>query len=119
MHKHLGAIEGELELLFDKKGAAKLKKMMSKSKKGMFQMEHEMERLLAKKVKIFANVENRRQDILIAIVRIAMKSLYEGVRRLRISKFGYQQLQVDVNFIETLLREVYGIEDETGYVSAK
>ena len=61
----------------------------------MFQMEHEMERLLAKKVKIFSNVENNREELLLGIMKISLKTMYEGIRNLRISKFGYQQLQVD------------------------
>lgn len=102
-------------MLFEKKYFPKLKKAVSKSKKGMFQIEHEMERQLAKKIKIYGNVEYNRNAILVAIVRIALKGLYEIIRKLKISKYGGQQLQMDIYFLEVLFRDLIGIEDETGY----
>lgn len=114
INKQLNLIEAEMEIFFNKKATIKSKKFSQKPKKGMFQMEHEMERLLAKKVKIFSNVENNREELLLGIMKISLKTMYEGIRNLRISKFGYQQLQVDLRFIETILEDIYGLDDETG-----
>jgi len=108
-------IDKELSLLFEKKAPTKAKKPVSKSKKGMFQIEHEMERQLAKKIKIFGNVEYKRNEVLVSIVRISLKGLYESIRMKRINKNGYQQLQMDMHFLETLFKEYFGIDDETGY----
>jgi len=115
--KQISLIDQEMGLLFDKKSGSKAKKPIPRAKKGVFQMEHEMERLLAKKVKIFANVECKRPDIMIGFMRIALKSFYEEIRNLHIAKFGFQQLQIDLNFIETVLREIYNLDDETGILS--
>lgn len=112
MNKRLGLIETEIETFFNKKPVIKPKK--AKKNKAMFQMDYDMERLLAKKTKIFIDVKDNREDLIMSIMRMSLKTFYEGVRNLRLSKFGYQQIQIDMRFIETILEEIYGIDDESG-----
>ena len=112
MNKRLSLIATEIEIFFNEKPLPKPRR--NNKSNVVFQTVHIMEQLLAKKTKIFANVERNRKELIMSIMQISLKALYEEIRRLRVSKFGYQQIQIDMRFLRTLLEDVYSIDDDTG-----
>eukprot|EP00826_Nyctotherus_ovalis_P063159 TRINITY_DN9239_c0_g3_i1.p1 TRINITY_DN9239_c0_g3~~TRINITY_DN9239_c0_g3_i1.p1 ORF type:complete len:231 (+),score=74.29 TRINITY_DN9239_c0_g3_i1:1763-2455(+) len=110
MNKRLDLIETEIETFFNKKPVIKAEK--SKGDKAMFLLNYYTDRVLANRTKIFIDVKDSREDLIMSIMRMSLKTFYEEVRNLRLSKFGYQQIQIDMRFIETILEKIYGIDDE-------
>jgi hypothetical protein len=80
-------------------------------------MEYEMERFLAKKLKIYESVGFYRDNIILSIMNIGFKAFYEWIRQLRFSQFGYQQIQIDSNFIYIILTHILTGKDNTGYLN--
>lgn len=76
-------------------------------------MEREMERLLAKKLQTFAPAPFNRNGVLVGILRIAFKALYEFVREVTFGKYGLQQIQVDCAFL-TLFVQGFVEADDAG-----
>lgn len=74
-------------------------------------MELEMERLLAKKMQVFAIIPFNRNGAMVGILRTAFKALCEYVREETFAKFGLQQIQVDCAFLGDLLRGYVESED--------
>eukprot|EP00927_Polykrikos_kofoidii_P059742 TRINITY_DN54879_c0_g1_i1.p1 TRINITY_DN54879_c0_g1~~TRINITY_DN54879_c0_g1_i1.p1 ORF type:complete len:828 (+),score=179.60 TRINITY_DN54879_c0_g1_i1:78-2561(+) len=74
-------------------------------------MELEIEREWAKKVQVFATVPFNRNGVVLAILRIAFKALYEHVREETFGKFGLQQIQVDCAFLAEVVRDFVEAED--------
>lgn len=74
-------------------------------------MELEMERLWAKKLRVFALVPFNRNGAVVGILRIAIKALYEYCREETFGKFGLQQMQVDCAFLGEMLRDFVEAED--------
>jgi hypothetical protein len=54
--------------------------------------------------------EFKRNYVLNEIVKRTLKSFDESVRYLTFSKYGYQQIQVDTNYLQNKLRDV--LDDE-------
>jgi len=80
-------------------------------------MEREMERLLAKKLQTFAPVPFNRNGVLVGILRIAFKALYEDVREVTFGKYGLQQVQVDCAFL-TLFVQGFVEGDDAGLLES-
>ncbi|KAK3879184.1 hypothetical protein Pcinc_016227 [Petrolisthes cinctipes] len=62
-----------------------------------------LNKLWSERIEIFAPVEFTRVSILTGIVKISLKTLLESVRLRTLSRFGLQQVQVDVHFLRTFL----------------
>ena len=75
-----------------------------------------MERSLAKRMNIFTNYPMKRDELVMGIMKIGLKSICELVRLKRFNKFGYQQLQIDTAFLCSILFEVLKVNDEQGYI---
>jgi len=74
-------------------------------------MELEIERLVAKKLQIFAPIPFNRNGAIVGILRIAFKALYEYMREEMFAKFGVQQIQVDCAFLADAARIFVESED--------
>ncbi len=66
-------------------------------------LQHDVERIFARKVKAHVPVEFSKDQILKNIFTISFKGLLEYVRLATFSKNGYQQIQLDCHFIRVLL----------------
>jgi len=73
--------------------------------------DQEIERMFESKTTIFGEVEYSRSGVLLSIGRILLKTLSEYIRRETFGKFGYQQIEIDVNFIKYALTEIIGISE--------
>ena len=59
--------------------------------------------MFSEKIEIFSPVEASKVSILTGIVKIALKTLLECVRVKTFSRFGFQQMQVDVHYLSLYL----------------
>jgi hypothetical protein len=55
------------------------------------------------KIEVFSPVEASKVSILTGVVKIALKTLLECVRLKTFSHFGFQQMQVDVHYLNVYL----------------
>ncbi|KAF0293720.1 Vacuolar protein sorting-associated protein 51 [Amphibalanus amphitrite] len=62
-----------------------------------------IQKLFSERIEIFAPVEFSKVSILTGIIKIALKTLLECVRLKTFSKFGLQQIQVDVYYLQVNL----------------
>eukprot|EP00753_Platysulcus_tardus_P011466 PLAT3292.16.p1 GENE.PLAT3292.16~~PLAT3292.16.p1 ORF type:complete len:285 (-),score=160.19 PLAT3292.16:57-911(-) len=70
----------------------------------------DMGRLLAsRRVQLYEHLDFSRSAVVVAVLQVAFKSLFECVRLQTFGKFGYQQLQVDAHFFRASLPRV--VED--------
>jgi hypothetical protein len=58
-----------------------------------------IQKMFNEKIVIFSKVEFSRVSILTGVVKIALKTLLECVRLRTFSRFGFQQIQVDVHYL--------------------
>jgi len=63
----------------------------------------DIERLFAKKLRIFGDVHMDRESLTSAILRLVLKTYFECVRLLKLSRNGYQQIFIDVHFLRLLM----------------
>lgn len=61
-------------------------------------------KLFQEKLKIFDEVEQTSQAVLLGVLKIALKSWVECVRLVTLGRAGYQQLQLDVHYMRPPLR---------------
>ncbi|KAI9099023.1 hypothetical protein K1719_024790 [Acacia pycnantha] len=73
-------------------------------------LETHLAKLFKQKVEIFSKVEYTQGSVVTAIVKLCLKSLLEFVRLQTFNRSGFQQIQLDIQFLRTPLREV--VEDE-------
>jgi len=67
--------------------------------------------LFEKKIQIFSPVAPDLDSILLAIIKISLKSFFEFLRLQTLSKYGYQQVQVDAEYMRRIL-EPYACKDK-------
>ena len=58
-----------------------------------------IQKMFNEKIEIFSPVEASKVSILTGVVKIALKTLLECVRLKTFSRFGFQQMQVDVHYL--------------------
>ena len=88
-----------------------------KRKRVKHNVELEMERLFARKMKTVENLKFDIHSIIGSLAKITLKGLYEEIRLQEFSTGGYQQVEVDANFLGSCLS--YNILEESlvsGYV---
>ncbi|XP_027349423.1 vacuolar protein sorting-associated protein 51 homolog [Abrus precatorius] len=73
-------------------------------------LETHLAKLFKQKVEIFSKVEYTQESVVMTIVKLCLKSLQEFVRLQTFNRSGFQQIQLDVQFIRTPLKEI--VEDE-------
>ncbi|MED6198118.1 Vacuolar protein sorting-associated protein 51 [Stylosanthes scabra] len=73
-------------------------------------LETHLAKLFKQKVEIFTKVEYTQESVVTTIVKLCLKSLQEFVRLQTFNRSGFQQIQLDIQFLRTPLREI--VEDE-------
>ena len=59
--------------------------------------------MFSEKIEVFSPVEASKVSILTGVVKMALKTLMECVRMKTFSRFGFQQMQVDVHYLNLYL----------------
>ena len=77
--------------------------MFNKKNKSVVQIE--MEKLQIRRLGIYGEIVDSPQMILFVIVKIFLKIMNEMIKIKKFSEFGYQQIQVDLNYINLFFRE--------------
>ncbi|KAK7337517.1 hypothetical protein VNO77_18096 [Canavalia gladiata] len=73
-------------------------------------LETHLAKLFKQKVEIFTKVEYTQESVVMTIVKLCLKSLQEFVRLQTFNRSGFQQIQLDTQFLRTPLKEI--CEDE-------
>ncbi|GKU99373.1 hypothetical protein SLEP1_g12232 [Rubroshorea leprosula] len=73
-------------------------------------LETHLAKLFKQKVEIFTKVEFTQEYVVTTIVKLCLKSLQQFVRLQTINRSGFQQIQLDIQFLRTPLKET--AEDE-------
>ncbi|KAL6184876.1 hypothetical protein ACLB2K_046275 [Fragaria x ananassa] len=73
-------------------------------------LETHLAKLFKQKVEIFTKVEFTQGSVLTTVVKLGLKSFQEYVRLQTFSRSGFQQVQLDIQFMRTPLKEM--AEDE-------
>ncbi|CAI0402973.1 unnamed protein product [Linum tenue] len=73
-------------------------------------LETHLAKLFKQKVEIFTKVEFTRESVVTTIIKLGLKSLQEFVRLQTLNRSGFQQIQLDIQFLRTPLKEL--AEDE-------
>ncbi|KAK7278182.1 hypothetical protein RJT34_23207 [Clitoria ternatea] len=73
-------------------------------------LETHLAKLFKQKVEIFTKVEYTQESVVTTVVKLCLKSLQEFVRLQTFNRSGFQQIQLDIQFLRIPLREV--VEDE-------
>ena len=63
----------------------------------------DIDRIFAKKVQLFANLDFTREAIVGSVFKLALKTFLECLRLCTLGRNGYQQIQVDVYFLRIML----------------
>ncbi|XP_057440697.1 vacuolar protein sorting-associated protein 51 homolog [Lotus japonicus] len=73
-------------------------------------LETHLAKLFKQKVEIFTKVEYTQESVIMTIVKLCLKSLQEFVRFQTFNRSGFQQIQLDIQFLRTPIKEI--VEDE-------
>ncbi|XP_012569964.1 vacuolar protein sorting-associated protein 51 homolog [Cicer arietinum] len=73
-------------------------------------LETHLAKLFKQKVEIFTKVEYTQESVVTTIVKFCLKSIQEFVRLQTFNRSGFQQVQLDIQFLRTPVREI--VEDE-------
>ncbi|KAK2457063.1 vacuolar protein sorting-associated protein [Trifolium repens] len=73
-------------------------------------LETHLAKLFKQKVEIFTKIEYTQGSVVTTIVKFCLKSLQEFVRLQTFNRSGFQQIQLDIQFLRNPLREI--VEDE-------
>ena len=87
------------------KEAKKNKIITDNSYKNKSQVQLEMEKLQIRRMTIYGEVVSSPQEIIYILVKIFLKTLNEFIKLKKYNLFAYQQIQIDVSFIHSFLKE--------------
>ncbi|KAE8009362.1 hypothetical protein FH972_005802 [Carpinus fangiana] len=73
-------------------------------------LETHLAKLFKQKVEIFTKVEYTQESVVTTVVKLCLKSFQEFVRLQTFNRSGFQQIQLDIQFLRTPLKET--VEDE-------
>ena len=62
-----------------------------------------IQKMFSEKIEVFSPVDASKVSILTGVVKIALKTFMECVRTKTFSRFGFQQMQVDVHYLNLYL----------------
>ncbi|KAJ0980593.1 hypothetical protein J5N97_008848 [Dioscorea zingiberensis] len=68
-------------------------------------LESHLAKLFEQKMEIFTKVEYTQESVVSTIVKLCLKSLQEFVRLQTFNRSGYQQIQLDIEFLKNPLKE--------------
>ncbi|KAH7863328.1 hypothetical protein Vadar_016148 [Vaccinium darrowii] len=78
----------------------------SSTQRGRSQLlETHLAKLFKQKMEIFTKVEHTQESVITTIVKFCLKSLQEFVRLQTFNRSGFQQIQLDIQFLRTTLKE--------------
>ena len=87
------------------KEAKKTKIITDNSYKNKSQVQLEMEKLQIRRMTIYGEVVSSPQEIIYILVKIFLKTLNDFIKFKKYNLFAYQQIQIDVSFIHSFLKE--------------
>ena len=87
------------------KEAKKNKIITDNSYRNKSQVQLEMEKLQIRRMTIYGEVVSSPQEIIYILVKIFLKTLNEFIKLKKYNLFAYQQIQIDVSFIHSFLKE--------------
>ena len=87
------------------KEAKKTKIITDNSYRNKSQVQLEMEKLQIRRMTIYGEVVSSPQEIIYILVKIFLKTLNEFIKLKKYNLFAYQQIQIDVSFIHSFLKE--------------
>ncbi|XP_042512259.1 vacuolar protein sorting-associated protein 51 homolog [Macadamia integrifolia] len=73
-------------------------------------LETHLAKLFKQKMEIFTKVEYTQESVISTAVKLCLKSLQEFVRLQTFNRSGFQQIQLDIQFLRSPLKEI--VEDE-------
>lgn len=73
-------------------------------------LETHLAKLFKQKMEIFTKVESTQDSVVTTIVKLCLKSLHEFVRLRTFNRSGFQQIQLDIQFLRNSIKDT--IEDE-------
>ncbi|KAK8943408.1 hypothetical protein KSP40_PGU009416 [Platanthera guangdongensis] len=73
-------------------------------------LESHLAKLFEQKMEIFTKVEHTQESVVSTVVKLCLKSLQEFVRLQTLNRSGYQQIQLDIEFLKNPLKEY--VDDE-------
>ncbi|KAI0492793.1 hypothetical protein KFK09_027069 [Dendrobium nobile] len=73
-------------------------------------LESHLAKLFEQKMEIFTKVEYTQESVVSTVVKLCLKSLQEFVRLQTLNRSGYQQIQLDIEFLKNPLKEY--VDDE-------
>ncbi|CAK7348424.1 unnamed protein product [Dovyalis caffra] len=73
-------------------------------------LETHLAKLFKQKVEIFTKTEYTQESVVTTVVKLCLKSLQEFVRLQTFNRSGFQQIQLDIQFLRASLKEI--VEDE-------
>ncbi|KAK1644223.1 hypothetical protein QYE76_062109 [Lolium multiflorum] len=73
-------------------------------------LENHLAKLFEQKMEIFTKVEYTQESVISAVLKLCLKSLQEFVRLQTFNRSGFQQIQLDMEFLKNSLKEF--IDDE-------
>lgn len=79
-------------------------------------LESHLAKLFEQKMEIFTKVEYTQESVLSTIVKLCLKSLQEFVRLQTFNRSGFQQIQLDIEFLKNPLKEFVDDEAATDFL---
>ncbi|KAL2507599.1 Vps51/Vps67 family (components of vesicular transport) protein [Forsythia ovata] len=73
-------------------------------------LEAHLAKLFKQKMEIFTKTENTQESVITTILKLSLKSLQELVRFQTFNRSGFQQIQLDIQFLKSTLKDI--AEDE-------
>ncbi|KAG6704114.1 hypothetical protein I3842_07G120300 [Carya illinoinensis] len=73
-------------------------------------LETHLAKLFKQKIEIFTKVEYTQESVVTTVVKLCLKSLQEFVRLQTFNRSGFQQIQLDIQFLRTPVKEI--VEDQ-------
>uniref|UniRef100_A0A1D1ZEC0 Vacuolar protein sorting-associated protein 51 homolog n=2 Tax=Anthurium amnicola TaxID=1678845 RepID=A0A1D1ZEC0_9ARAE len=73
-------------------------------------LESHLAKLFEQKMEIFTKIEHTEESVISTIVKLSLKSLQEFIRLQTFNRSGYQQIQLDIEFLKNPLKEI--VHDE-------
>jgi hypothetical protein len=69
-------------------------------------LETHLAKLFKQKMEIFTKVEHTQESVITTIVKLCLKSLLEFVRLQTFNRSGFQQVQLDIQFLRSTLKDI-------------
>ncbi|XP_052203254.1 vacuolar protein sorting-associated protein 51 homolog [Diospyros lotus] len=73
-------------------------------------LETHLAKLFKQKMEIFTKIEHTQESVVTTIVKLCLKSLQEFVRLQTFNRSGFQQIQLDIRYLRTVVKDA--VEDE-------